>query len=229
MFGGLRLGTYAGAPIILDWSVLILAAFLVLGGVGAGGVASLPFAIITLVAVLLAIFIHEMGHAVTAAAFRIPNRRIVLTGFGGFVELVWKPAHRSQDIAISAAGPFANLACAALAWLLTKTLSPAFDAEAFNAPLQFLDRFGQISLMLGVFNLLPGFPLDGGHIVRVALGYRMRETTAGMITAWIGVAIGAYLAFAGFATQAYWALGVGLYLASAAYEETRRLGGRARR
>ncbi|MBT9446846.1 MAG: site-2 protease family protein [Hyphomonadaceae bacterium] len=216
------MGVYAGAPIILDWSVAILAAFLVLSNIAAG-MSALPFALITLISILLAIFIHEMGHAATAAAFRIPNRRIVITGFGGFIEPAWKPAYRSQDILISAAGPAANLGCAAIGWVLLRALSPATTLEGFDDPLSFLERFMQVSLALGAFNLLPGFPLDGGHILRVALGYRVQESKAAKITAWLGLIIGAYLGLAGVATQALWATGIGLYIASAALEELRRL------
>ena len=228
MFGGLRLGTYAGAPIILDWSVAILAAFIVVNSLGAG-VSALPLALTTLISILLAIFIHEIGHAATAAGFRIPNRRIVITGFGGFIEPAWKPAYRSQDILISAAGPAANLGCAAIGWILLRTLSPMAALEEVSFSLSFLERFVQISLALGAFNLLPGFPLDGGHIMRVALGYRIQESKAAKITAWLGLAIGGYLGLAGLATQALWAASIGIYIASASLEELRRLRNPARR
>lgn len=228
MFGGVRIGQYAGAPIVIDWSVAILAAFLVLDALLRAGLGGLPFAIVTLAALLAAVFIHEMAHAIAAVAFRIPNRRIVLTGFGGFVETAWRPALRSQDMAIAAAGPLSNLACAALGFAALRMLAPSDPFAAFGAPalpVQLVERFAQISLVLGAFNLLPGYPLDGGHILRTALSYRLRDATGRRITAWIGVVIGGYLALAGFATGAIWMGGVGFYLATTAMEEVRRVRG----
>ena len=78
-----------------------------------------------------------------------------------------------------------------------------------------------ISLLLGVFNLLPGFPLDGGRILTAALSFAMSAPRARLITAVLGFLIAAATGYWGYVNSYWWTLGVSLLLALAALAEFR--------
>jgi stage IV sporulation protein FB len=219
---GLRIGSFAGAAIIIEPAFLLLALYVVGSAVLRGGTEALATALIFVGVIFAAVLIHEIGHAGMAAALRIPSKRIVLTFFGGYVEFARPPQQGWHEIAVSAAGPGANLASyilvASLLPLLAETLAPdAFNVGVLNA----LSMFGFVSLLLGLFNLLPGFPLDGGHILRAALTYVMPRTSARMATAVCGLFVAAGL-IAYAAWQALlWTFLIAALLGLAAWAELR--------
>jgi Zn-dependent protease len=217
---GLRIGTFAGAPVIIESTFLLLAAYVVGSAILRGGMDAAPTALILVGVVFAAVVIHEFGHAGMAAALNIPSRRIVLTFFGGYVQFARQPKHGWQEIAVSAAGPGANLASyilvASLTPLLAPTMSPG-DIGFLNA----LSTFGFISLLLGLFNLLPGHPLDGGSILRAALTYIMPRTSARIITAVTGLVIAAGLIAYAIWGQLLWTAFIAALLGLAAWAELR--------
>ncbi len=217
--GGLRIGTFAGAAIIVDWSVALLAGYLILSALDNGGFAALPSALVLLAALLSAILLHEFGHAGVAAALNLPSKRIVLSFMGGHVEFAHPPQRRWHDIAVSAAGPLANLATAGALFLIPPFSAP--DAAGGALAIAYLQSLMMISLLLGVFNLLPGFPLDGGRILTAALSFAMNVARARLITAVLGFLIAAATGYWGYVNSYWWTLGVSLLLALAALAEFR--------
>lgn len=217
---GLRIGTFAGAPVIIESTFLLLAAYVVGSAILRGGMDAAPEALILVGVVFAAIVIHEFGHAGMAAALDIPSRRIVLTFFGGYVQFARPPKHGWQEIAVSAAGPGANLASYALVAsvlpLLAASMSPS-DASFLNA----VNTFGFMSLLLGLFNLLPGHPLDGGSILRAALTYIMPRITARVVTAVTGLVIAAGLIAYAISQQLLWTGFIAGLLGLAAWTELR--------
>lgn len=108
------------------------------------------------------VLIHELGHSLVAIRRGVPVRRITLFIFGGVAQIE-KDADRPEDeLAIAAAGPAISLALALLFGALALAL-PGAAAEAVTGWLW------RINVTLAVFNLLPGFPLDGGRLLRAAL------------------------------------------------------------
>lgn len=215
---GWRVGSFAGAAIIVDPTILLLAAYILgtsaLEGGGAGLLASSVF----FVALLTAVLLHEFGHAGVAAALRIPSKRIVLTLFGGYVEFAMTPKVRWHEIAVSAAGPLVNITTYLLLWW-GAALTFGWPREAAA----YIDNLAYISLLLGLFNLLPGYPLDGGTILQKLLSYGMNPIAARRVTAWTGLLIA--LALVAYATiaQLWWSLLIGLLLAFTAWGEIRRI------
>lgn len=112
----------------------------------------------------LSILLHELAHSFVALAYKIPVRSITLFVFGGVAQIGREPDRPSTEFKIAAAGPLASF-----------VLGLGFNLLAFLAG----DRFehlvamagwlGSINIALAVFNLVPGFPLDGGRIFRAAL------------------------------------------------------------
>jgi Zn-dependent protease len=219
---GLRIGSFAGAPVFVEPTFLLLALYVVGSAVLRGGADAIASALIFVGVIFAAIIIHEFGHAAMAAALKIPSRRIVLTFFGGYVQFAREPKHGWQEIAVSAAGPGANLASYALVIsvlpLLAASMSQTTETVAL---LNAINTFGFISLMLGLFNLLPGFPLDGGHILRAALSYVMQRNTARIVTAITGLILAAGLIAYAIWQELLWTLFIAGLLGLAAWAELR--------
>lgn len=219
---GLRIGTFAGAPVIIEPAFLLLAAYVLGSSLLRSGVSALPDALIFVGVIFAAVLIHEFGHASMAAALKVPSKRIVLTFFGGYVEFARQPKEGWHEIAVSAAGPGANLA----SWALVVSALPFIANSMPSTPEVFafanaLSTFAFISLLLGLFNLLPGFPLDGGHIVRAALTYVMARRTARVVTAVTGLLVaGALVAYA-LSQGLWWTLFIAGLLGLAAWAELR--------
>jgi Zn-dependent protease len=196
--------------------------FCAAGGVAAGTAAveggPIDYALTLLVALSIAVLLHEVGHAAAAANYRLPSKRIVLTGFGGFVEFARPPTTRTEENVIAFAGPLANLATAAALYALAR----------FGLWWPPADTLLTVSLAMGVFNLLPAFPLDGGTIARNLIGLKFSDSLAQRITVWAGIVIGVYLVLMGFAAHQYWATFGGFYIAATAMERRRRMLGYGR-
>ena len=218
---GLRLGSFAGAPIILDWTVALLAGYWILTDLTRGGVSALPTSVLFVAAVLAAILAHEIGHAAVAAALRIPAAMIVLTFFGGYVQFVTPPQKRWHDMLVSAAGPGANLALWALVTLVVLPNLPELSSgdRAGYFFDYFLLQFAWVNLILGMFNLLPGFPLDGGAILRAFLSYFLRVARARWIVGWTGLLIATAVAIWGLMNGQLWTAGIGALLAFSSFSE----------
>lgn len=130
-------------------------------------------------AVLLAFFVcvvlHEFGHSFTAMHFGIGVRRILLMPIGGMAEFESIPREPRREVLITLAGPAVNFLIAGVLWLvLPKQITVDNDflqGEAAN-----LLDFGQLvmkwNLIMGCFNFLPAFPMDGGRILRALLATR---------------------------------------------------------
>ena len=111
----------------------------------------------------LSVLIHELSHCVVARAFRLPVRRILLYPLGGFSEIEQEPPTPGQEFLVSAAGPAMSLLLAALGFGVRELFHPP------GIPGVLVDRLILANAVVGVFNLLPGLPLDGGRVLRAGL------------------------------------------------------------
>lgn len=156
----MTLFSYRGIPIRLHSSFLILAAVFI----GAELVRSgLTAALLTTglgVALFGSVLLHELGHALTAQHYGILTRSITLYPFGGVAALNREPTRSNEELWIALAGPAVNAALALLALPLALLGVPG---AAF---------FAAMNLALGVFNLIPAFPMDGGRVLRAWLSRR---------------------------------------------------------
>jgi len=167
----------AGIRIVIDPSWLFIF-FLVVWSLATGYFpeASPPISgrdawILGMVAALLlfgSVLVHELSHAFLAQRAGIPVPRIRLFLFGGVSEMASEPHDPRTEIRIAAAGPLTSFALAAGFYLLSVTGLPSL----VSGGRQVADYLIAINLALGLFNLLPGFPLDGGRILRAWLWAR---------------------------------------------------------
>ena len=175
--------------------------------------------LVTSVLFFTSILLHEAAHAVVAVRTGIPVRRIRLFIFGGVAEIDSEPSRPGQEFLITIVGP-----------LVSAALGGVFIVIAGNFPGTSIPHvtmawLGQMNLVLAVFNMLPGFPLDGGRILRSILwavsGNFLRATG---IASFVGSALGVALIVYGFAQlfmqasslQSIWTLLIGWLLWSSA-------------
>lgn len=131
------------------------------------------------------VLVHELSHCVVARAFRLPVRRVLLYPLGGFSEIEQEAQTPAREFLISAAGPGISLALAALGYGLTKVAGSG-TAGLLVAQLMWAN------LLVGLFNLLPGLPLDGGRMLRAGIWkVTRRPSTATLGAAWTGRVIAA--------------------------------------
>ena len=162
-----------GIPVYLDFSLIILLLLFVTSE--RSFVYGLSFAL----ALAISIVLHELGHSLTARAFGYHTRDITLSLLGGCASLIALPRKAGQEFLTALAGPAVSFAFSGLCWCVLSFL-PVRDPWTVNV----LVYTFWMNLMLGGFNLLPGFPMDGGRIFRsVARLFtsRAKATYAAMI------------------------------------------------
>ena len=144
-----------GIPIFLDFSLIILLIMFVMD------FGSFTYGLSFALALAVSITLHELGHALTARVFGYRTRDITLSLLGGCASLIALPRKASQEFVTAAAGPAVSFAISGLAWLALAFL-PISNPWTANM----LAYTFWMNLVLGGFNLLPGFPMDGGRIFR---------------------------------------------------------------
>ncbi|MGH9591022.1 MAG: site-2 protease family protein [Terracidiphilus sp.] len=171
-------------------------------------------AILLFVSVLL----HELAHSVVAQRYGIPVPRITLFLFGGVSQIATEPPSAGSEFWIAIAGPITSLVIAAICW----EIEPLFTgAELVSALVEYL---AWLNFALALFNLIPGFPLDGGRVFRALIwrtthNYHRATVAAGMSGRFFGfllIFLGIWQALAGDIAGGIWIAVIGWFLESAA-------------
>jgi len=217
MKNGLRIGRLFGINIYLDWSWLLI--FLLVAWSLATQFALLHPAwrpelawSVAIAAALLffaSVLAHELAHSIVAQAQGIPVRNITLFLFGGVSNIQQEPRSPREEFLVAIVGPLTSLAIGGFCLLAVSLLAPLPADAALNPGLAFasLDPLttlllwlGSANIVLGIFNLLPGFPLDGGRVLRAILwGVTGNFRTATRWAAAVGQVLAWLLIFSGIA------------------------------
>jgi Zn-dependent protease/CBS domain-containing protein len=149
----------------------------------------------------LSVLVHELAHSVVARGYGLPVRRILLYPLGGLSEIEQEPQTPGREFLVSAAGPALSLALAAVGYGLMRVF-PTGIAGTLVSQLRWAN------LVVGVFNLLPGLPLDGGRMLRAAIWkVTGRPGTSTIAAAWAGRVLAVAIFVVPFA--AGWVTGTG--------------------
>lgn len=190
-----RIGTVAGIRIGVHYTWFIV--FFLLSGVLASyfreshmewsGITVLLTALVTTLVYFISIVLHELGHSLVAIARGVEVRAITLFIFGGVAQTEKDADTPATEFYIAIAGPLVSFALAGLFYLL-KLWSVSYGTTVTEA----LDWLTTINFVLAVFNLIPGFPLDGGRVFRALVWRLTGDATKGMRWAVMGGKVVAY-------------------------------------
>jgi Zn-dependent protease len=173
---------------------------------------------VTAVLLFVSVLLHELGHSVVAMRYKIPVRSITLFIFGGVAQIGAEPPSAIAEFWIAVAGPLVSFALAALFGLLQPVVTSI-------GPLLALAKYlAYINGVLGLFNLIPGFPLDGGRVFRAIVwgithNLRRATTIAGNLGRLIGflfIFYGVWQMVSGNFINGLWIAFIGWFLESAA-------------
>jgi Zn-dependent protease len=193
MHGALKLGTLAGIDIRVHYTWLV-AFVLVAWSLAQGyfptaetGLGIATYWVLGLVSALLlfaSVLVHELGHSLVAGARGLRAQSITLFIFGGVSSISSEASTAGDEFLIAVVGPVTSLVLAGLFWLLGQALPPGTAVAAVASYLAFTN------LLLGAFNIVPGFPLDGGRVLRAILwGSTGNLPRATRIASYVGQAV----------------------------------------
>ncbi len=250
MKGSLRLGRIAGIEIGIHYTWVLafalfawsLAAGFFPGAApgqtsGAYWIAGVISALLLFVSVLL----HELAHSLVAQARGIPVRSITLFIFGGVSNLEEEAERPAVEFAMAIVGPLTSLVLALIFWIMFQAMQPAVSLASFfriggwlpqeNIVAASLFYLALINALLAAFNILPGFPLDGGRVLRSILwgttGNLVRATniaaTVGRLFGWGFIALGVYWFLGGDWLGGLWIAFIGWFLNNAADASRREI------
>jgi Zn-dependent protease/predicted transcriptional regulator len=225
---GIRIGNVFGIPIYLHTSWFIIFALITLSlrtqftaeHPHWSGEQRWALGVITSLLFFASVVFHELSHSVVARHYRIPVASITLFVFGGLARIERDPDSGRQEFNIAIAGPLASLFLAGCFWLIARDVH---GSEMVTAVAGWL---AWINFLLAIFNLVPGFPLDGGRVLRgIAWGITGSFTRASQIAsasgrffAFLMIIIGIWQALNGNWVDGLWLAFIGWFLLEAARE-----------
>jgi Zn-dependent protease len=181
-----KIGRPFGIDTEVHASFLLLLLWVVFGAFSDGGtLAAAAYSVAFLVGVFASVVLHELGHALTARGFGVRTRRILLLPIGGMAQLEGMPRRPKAELLVALAGPAVSFLVAAVLSLATTLLAavPGFTGSLAGV---FMASLMWANLMLGLFNLVPAFPMDGGRALRAYLATRMPRLRATEIAVQVG-------------------------------------------
>lgn len=188
----LKIFSIFGIPVELHISFLLLMGFIYVLAILnlIPGVNLQAALLITLL--FVTVVLHELGHSYLAQKYGIRIERIILLPIGGVSTMEELPKEPGQELRISLAGPMVNFLIAFICYLLLLLLKGSYLGIS-----SFLSYFILLNLILGGFNLLPAYPMDGGRVLRAILAERMSYVRATELAAGIGKYLAIIMAIVG--------------------------------
>ncbi len=224
--GSIRLGKIFGIPVGVDYSwFLVLILFTWTFAVGyfpaefTNWSTTQYWVVGAITALMLfgSVLLHELGHSLVALRYKIPVRNITLFIFGGISQISEEPVSALSEFWITFAGPVVSFVLAGVFALLT-------PLTAGYAPLYAIVKYlAYINLILGAFNLIPGFPLDGGGVLMsIVWAVTHNRHRALLVASWVGsfiaylfIVYGVFQLFGGNLVNGLWIAFIGWFLVSA--------------
>ncbi|MCE5200095.1 MAG: site-2 protease family protein [Armatimonadota bacterium] len=235
--GGIRLGKILGFDITIDWSWLLIF-FLVVYTLAngyfpsvnpdLGAATSWGMGVLAALLLFASVLVHELSHSVVSRRYGTEVKGITLFLFGGVSQMSDEPKSAREEFWMAIVGPATSFALAIFFYLLGGI------GEATNWPLWLTAVLGYLSfvnLLLGAFNLLPGFPLDGGRVLRsIIWGSTSNIVKATQWASYTGqgfgyllMALGFFSILSGNLIGGLWFIFIGWFLAGAARQSYEQL------
>ncbi|MEJ2265381.1 MAG: site-2 protease family protein [Anaerolineales bacterium] len=252
---GFRIGRIFGISINIDWSwvfIFVLVAWnlsVVFGQYHPDWSTGLRWGLAILAALLFfaSVLAHELAHSLMARAKGVPVRSITLFLFGGVSNIQRNPQSPGAEFLITIVGPATSVVLGIIFLIISTIISGPINLSfsnpqnligGLNPATTFLLWLGSVNIIVGIFNLIPGFPLDGGRVLRSffwAITDNLRQATrwaswVGQGVAWlmigggIAMAFGIYIPFFGSGLiNGLWLAFIGWFLNSASMQSYRQI------
>jgi Zn-dependent protease/CBS domain-containing protein len=239
MFKSFRIGSLLGIPIKLDVTFLfILPVFAWIIAIQVGDLVpvlnaalgttiaaeplttgSTPWLLGTAAALGLfaSVLLHELGHSVVAIRYGFPIDSITLWLLGGVAQLSDQPTNWRQELAIAIAGPLVSVGLGVAFYVLVLAVPAGFEMAQFV-----FAYLAVINVVLAAFNMLPGFPMDGGRVLRAILGRNRPFAVATAQAAQVGKAFAVLLGLLGLLAFNVFLIAVAFFIYIAATSEARQ-------
>lgn len=179
--------------------------------------------LITSVLFFGSVLVHELMHSIVSQRQGIPVQSITLFIFGGVSQITSEPKKPADEFRMAIVGPLSSLIIGGVLLAIYFQLR-SVDTFAAQFVTGIVYWLGYINLLLGGFNLIPGFPLDGGRVLRSLIWWRSRNLTratriasnVGRVVGFVFIFVGIYLIFTGNWLNGIWLALIGWFLESAA-------------
>jgi Zn-dependent protease/predicted transcriptional regulator len=235
----LRLGRIAGIPIAIHHSFFIIAVLITLslasyfGSTNGswGPPAVWLYAIVAALLFFASIVVHELSHAAVARSRGVPVRGVTLFALGGIAQIERDAADAKTEFWMGIVGPLTSAAIGAGALGLALALGWTPGTEPDSPLVAVLKWVGYLNVSLAVFNMIPGFPLDGGRVLRALLWWKNGSLIAatrtaarlGEIVAVAFIVLGIVRFFLGAGIGGLWLAFIGWFLLNASRENHEQL------
>ncbi len=236
--GGIPIGKLFGIPLRLHYSWFIIFALVTWALAGSyfpdkypewNRIEAVLAGIITSLLFFASVLIHELMHSLVARKEGIPVLSITLFIFGGVSQLTKEPERPLDEFRMTIVGPGSSLVLGGIFLGLYFGLHHSTGAAQFIGAISYW--LGLINLSLGVFNLIPGFPLDGGRVLRSLLWNRNKNllkatktaSDIGRVMGYLFIFVGIWFIFIGQFFNGIWLAFIGWFLESAASGSYRQL------
>ena len=193
MRSSFKVGSAWGIPIELHFTflLLIIAVFIL----------SYPKFYLISIILLLFVFVvfHELAHSIIARHYGIKVRKIILYPIGGVSEIEEIPKNPSQEWRMAIAGPLTSLLLGVAFLAISLLISPQLLTSVFTAVTtgNFLFDLASLNILLGAFNLIPAFPMDGGRVLRALLAEHIKYADATRYAVYLGKIFGVVMVIGG--------------------------------
>jgi Zn-dependent protease/predicted transcriptional regulator len=232
----IKLGRVFGIEIGLHYSWFLIALLIVYSltsqfrasNPGWGDQVILIMAIATAILFFVSLLLHELAHSLVATSHGLPVREITLFALGGVSQIEKNPTSAKLEFWMAFVGPLTSMVIGGVCVALARVIGQP-KTDPWTAMLLWL---GYINFTLGVFNLIPGYPLDGGRVLRAIIWWKTgnanRSTRlaakTGQVVAFGFIAVGIYEFFSGAGFSGLWIAFIGWFLLQAAKESDMQVG-----
>jgi Zn-dependent protease len=230
MDGKWKIGSLLGIPLYVDSSWFLILGLITLVNtqeinqlklVGnlwwLGAIAGLILALLLFISVLL----HELGHSLVARAQGIRVNSITLFMFGGVAAIEKESDNPMGAFWVAIAGPLVSLGLSVLLFTLISSLPTPENLDMIGGlSLYMIEDIARINLVLGVFNLIPGLPLDGGQILK-AIVWKIKgdrftgvrwAAASGQLIGWLGISFGLFIVLLTGSLSGFWIVFIGWFI-----------------
>ncbi len=232
----IKLGRIFGIEIGLHYSWFLIALLIVFSlssqfhstNSAWGDQVILTMAILTAILFFVSLLLHELAHSLVASSNGLPVKEITLFALGGVSQIEKNPTSAKLEFWMAFVGPLTSAVIGAVCVLSARALG-----EPLSSPwMAMLLWLGYINLSLAAFNLIPGYPLDGGRVLRAIIWWKTGDANrssrlaarTGQAVAFAFIAVGIFQYFGGAGLGGLWIAFIGWFLLHAAKESYAQVG-----